>query len=125
MSTTVAAGSFEVDHGPDWLFVRPILPTAFNADSLADQVWSMIECNMVHRCVLELDRVELLCSSLVAQLVKLKKKVHQHGGILRLSGLNEGGQEVLRICRLGEQLHSFSSREEAVLGPRSGPNLPR
>ncbi len=125
MATTMAGSSFEVDHGPDWLFVRPILPGELNVESLADQVWSMIECNMVHRCVLELDRVELLRSSLVAQLVKLKKKMHQHGGILRISGLNSGGQEVLRICRLGEQLHSFPNRAEAVLGPRSTPGQPR
>ena len=125
MATAAIGGSFEVDHGPDWLFVRPLLPAELQVEAFADQVWAMIECNMVHRCVLELDRIEQLSSSLVAQLVKLKKRVHQVGGTLRLSGLNPGAQEVLRICRLGEQLHSFANRSEAVLGPRATPNNPR
>jgi len=123
MAITSSATSFEIEHGPDWLFVRPILPNDLGVEELADQIWSMIECNMVHRCVLELDRVQMLGSSLVAQLVKLKKRMHQHGGILRLCGLNDGGQEVLRLCRLGEQLQSFPSRADAVLGPR--PSQPR
>ena len=59
----------------------------------------------------------------LGQLVKLKKQIHQHGGLMRLCGLNHHCQDVLRVSRLADQLHCFHSREEAVLGPR--PTLPR
>lgn len=123
MASTLAGGTFDIERGPDWLFIRPTQPTEIGQTNFADQVWSMIECHMVHRCVLELDEIKRLDSSLVGQLVNLKKRIHQIGGTLRLCGLDQSGQEVLRICRLGDQLHSFSSRADAVLGPR--PTQPR
>jgi len=123
MASTFVAGTYDVERGPDWLFVRPTLPVETGVETFADQVWSMIDTHMVHRCVLELDRVERVNSPLVAQLLKLRNKMRDQGGTLRLCGLNEHGREVLRTCRLGDQLHSFPSRADAVLGPR--PTLPR
>lgn len=123
MVSTLAGGTFEIERGPDWLFIRPSQPLEAGETAFADEVWSMIERHMVHRCVLELDQIKRVNSSLVGQLVKLKKRIHQIGGTMRLCGLDQNGQEVLKICRLGEQLHSYPSRADAVLGPR--PTQPR
>ena len=129
--------SLQVDRGPDWLFVRPSravdgeLSTAvgLSADdgaddaSLADQVWSVIEQHFTYRVVLECDQLGRLTSELIAQLLVLNRRIRGQGGTLRLCGLSDYNQEMLRQCRVDGFFPQFTSRSQAVLGNR--PMQPR
>ncbi len=115
----------DVDRGPDWMFVRlhPAEEIGPSDLSLAEKVWSILQQAFIYRVVLELDEVEMLHSSVIAQLVMLAKRIHSHNGMLRLCGLSEANQEVIHICRLGECLPNYGSRGDAVMGHR--PARPR
>jgi anti-anti-sigma factor len=85
---------------------------------LAEQVWSLLEQNMTHRLVLELDDIGLLISSLIGQLVLLQKKIGSQGGLMRLCGLSANNKRVLETCRLGGYLPQYADRTQAVMGER-------
>jgi anti-anti-sigma factor len=110
----------DVDRGPDWLFVRPhSLPRdAAEMPPLAEQIWSLLEQNFTHRLVLELDRISYLQSYLVGQLVWLHKRIHTHGGLMRICGMSEENQDVLHQCRLDDRFPRYLNREAAVMGYR-------
>ena len=115
----------DVERGPDWLFVRPRFQASQFAETppLAEQIWSLLEQSMSHRLVLELDQIPFLHSYLVGQLVWLHKRIHTHGGIMRISGLSSANQEVLRICQLDSRFPQYPNRGDAVMGHR--PTKPR
>jgi anti-anti-sigma factor len=117
--------SVTVDHGPDWLFVR--LHTEQDAcgdvSGLAETLWRMLETQLAHRMVLEMDEVSSLRSSMVGELVRLHKRITSNGGLMRLSGLSDSNQDVLKHCRLDGCFPQYLSRTDAVKGQR--PNKPR
>jgi anti-anti-sigma factor len=117
---------FEVERGPDWLFVRPRLQSSSAADSrdFAEQVWALLEQHLTHRLVLELGGVELIDSSLVGQLVRLYKRIHSHEGMMRVCELSPTNESVLRACRLDGHFPQYRNREDAVMG-NSQPRHPR
>jgi len=120
-ASVVGSGwDFEVERGPDWLFVRPrrVEPTLGDSSTFAEQVWSLLEQQFTHRLVLEMTDVTYLDSQLIGQLVWLYKRLHAHDGLMRICGLSESNQHVLNICRLDGRLPSFRSREDAVMGAR-------
>jgi len=122
----VARGwDLDVERGPDWLFVRPQLPPgdADEAPPLAEQIWALVEQSFTYRLVLELDRIEVLRSYLVGQLVWLQKRLHTNGGVLRLCGLSDHNRQVLELCRLEGRFQQFANREDAVMCGR--PQRPR
>lgn len=119
--THVAVGwEMSVERGPGWLFVRPLGPPAEpeEAEHLASEVWALLEQNLMHRLVLELDQIGPLHSVLIGQLIWLQKRVHAHCGLLRICGLSPANEHVLEICRLGGHLPSFATRSQAVMGKR-------
>lgn len=124
---TTVGWKLDVDRGPDWIFVR--VEPAESDDheigefTLAERVWSLLEQSFTYRLVLELDQVPILQSYLIAQLVLLAKRIHTHGGILRLCGLSPANREVIQLCRLEGCLQNYNSRGEAVMGSR--PMQPR
>jgi anti-anti-sigma regulatory factor len=115
----------DVDRGPDWVFVRlhPDDRGEIDDFALAEQIWSILEQSFTYRLVLELDEVPTLRSYLIAQLVLLSKRIHTHGGLLRLCGLSPANQEVVHVCRLEGCLPNYGNRGEAVMGHR--PAQPR
>ncbi len=125
MVTLASGWHFTVDRGPDWLFVRLIPPDNPLEDSagLADELWKLLQQQFVHRLVLEMDQVRLLGSSLLGQLVLLHKRIHTHGGLMRLCGLAAQNADVLRASRLDSRFPNYAGREQAVLGHR--PHQPR
>jgi len=125
MHASTAGLSFDVDRGPDWIFVRVDPPEEMVAESppLAEAVWALLEQNFVYRVVLELDRIQLLRSYMVGQLIMLAKRVHTHGGVLRICGLSAINEDVLRCCQLATQLPNYRDRGEAVMCSR--PSQPR
>jgi anti-anti-sigma factor len=83
---------------------------------LADQLWSVLDRHFTYRLVLELDRVQVLGSFLIGQLIQLHQRIEQHGGVLRVCGLSPHNRRVLRTCRLHNQFPPYRTREEAVMG---------
>jgi anti-anti-sigma factor len=109
----------ELDRGPDWLFVRLSgTDSRGGAADLSGAIWKLLEQSMAHRLVLELEGLSILPSHVIGELVRLHKRIHAQGGLMRLSGLSEQCQEVLRINRLDDRFPHYHSRHEAVMGCR-------
>lgn len=113
---------YNVERGPDWLFVRltPPANALEGADGLAEDLWQLMQKHFCNRVVLEMEDVSLLSSTLIGQLVRLHKRIVAHGGMLRLSGLNQGNQDVLHASRLDGRFPSYADRGAAVIGNRPG-----
>jgi anti-anti-sigma factor len=109
--------NFEVERGPDWLFVRPRRQgSALDALPFAEQVWSLLEQQFTHRLVLEMGDVDRLDSHLVGQLIWLYKRIHTHDGIMRICELSAANEDVLHACRLDNHFPCYQNRENAVMG---------
>ena len=118
MSKVQESKEMEVVRGPDWLIVRVRLEP-HEADRFAERIWELVEKHFVYRLVLEMDDIEFMPSVLMGQLVMLQKRLLQHEGSLRLSGLNANCEEALHFCRLDHTLAHFDSRAEAIHGSDS------
>jgi anti-anti-sigma regulatory factor len=120
LEKTVPGGEVDVDRGPDWLFVRLRPPQHGDTSEvdLAEKIWQMMGQSFTHRAVLEMDDIWLLRSWMIGELVKLHKRVAAEGGLLRLSGMSDSNQEVLRICRLDDRFPRYECRSSAVMGRR-------
>ena len=72
MLATVAGYEFDVDRGPDWLWirVRSLEAGSSPAASLAEQLKELVEKHFIYRIVLELHRVPELSSQLIGELVR-------------------------------------------------------
>jgi anti-anti-sigma factor len=117
--------SMDLDRGPDWLFVRLRPPErGLNVEvDLAESIWEMLEQSFCTRLVLEMDEVPMLRSWMIGQIVMLHKRIYANGGMMRLSGLSDANQEVLRMSRLSDRFPQFRCRTDAVMGHR--PTQPR
>jgi anti-anti-sigma factor len=117
--------SVETARGPDWLFVRLRGPDDGNSEgtNLADSLWSLLQQQLVRRLVVEMDDLPVVRSSTLGQLVVLNKRIHDHGGLMRLCGLSDAGQQAVQVSRLDGCFPSYRNREEAVMGYR--PKKPR
>jgi len=117
--------TLDVERGPDWLFIKLgcDAEAAHDASGLAERIWSLYEQHFAHRLVLECDRVKLLHSDLLAELIAVHRRVTRHGGVVRVCGLSSLNQQVLHSAHLDNYLHSYATRAEAVLTGR--PTQPR
>jgi anti-anti-sigma factor len=109
---------FNVDRGPNWLFVK--LKTRDAAQSavpqIADKLWSISSRHFIYRVVLELDDLDQMPSGMMGQLVTLQERLAQCGGALRICGLSPECEETLHNCQLDSALPNHASREAAVMG---------
>jgi anti-anti-sigma factor len=112
--------SADVDRGPDWLMVRLHAPRSRSGDGfgLADDLWSLLRGHLVRRMVLELDDIDRMRSGVVGQLVALQQRVSSEGGLLRICGLSDENQDVLRACRLDGRFPNYHDRREAIMATR-------
>jgi anti-anti-sigma factor len=124
MVETQSGCELDVERGPDWLLVRVGGLDAVNPAPLADEVWDLAQKHFVYRIVLELDRVEVLDSHLIGELLRLYKQLQGREGLLRLCGLSPRNRRVLCGCALEDRFPSYETRHEAVLGG-CDPRLPR
>lgn len=126
MLAAATGWELEVERGPGWLLVKVGDPEGFGEElpSLADCIWSIMEQHFTYRLVLELDRIALLNSSLIGQLIDLYRRIRGQDGVLRLCGLSAYNRQVLHTCRLDDRLPAFHDRREAVLGS-TYPSQPR
>jgi len=125
-SLLVNRWDFDVERGPDWLFVRPrrLAKRVLDAPSFAEQVWAILEQHFMHRLVLELGDIGTLDSDLVSQLLWLHERIHAHDGMMRVCELSAANDEVLHACTADGQFPRYCNREEAVMGD-SRPRQPR
>ena len=125
MPATVIEWELDVQRGPGWLLVRPTSPSPDIADRypLADEIWSLLERHFVYRLALELEQVPKLNSHLIGQLLLLHRRIRDRDGLLRLCGLSEYNQRVLKMHGLLDRFPAYDSLEEAVLG--ASPAKPR
>lgn len=115
--------TLQTDRGPDWLFIKPIPPAdqqGVEVD-LAEAIWERMQQQFCHRLVLEMDQVPLLRSWLIGQLVMLHKRITSHDGLMRISGMSDGNQEVLHMVRLDDRFPQYADRGAAVMGYRPKP----
>jgi anti-anti-sigma factor len=126
MFATTTGCELDVDRGPDWLLVKVRRLEIDDSDPppLAEQLWALAQKHFTYRLVLELDRVHVLNSYLIGQLIQLYKRIREHDGVLRLCGLSPYNRRVLHTCALDDRFPAFENREEAVMGG-SDPRLPR
>lgn len=112
--------TMDIDRGPDWLFIRlrPPVSGDLGEISLAEAIWDKLEQAFCYRVVLELEEVKILPSWMVGELVRLHKRVTTQGGMMRLAGLSQTNQDVLRICRLHDRFPAYRNRTDAVMGHR-------
>ncbi len=123
----IAAGyEFDVDRGPDWLWirVRSVETGSSPAGSLAEEVKELVENHFIYRIVLELHRVPELSSQLIGELVELDRHILKHDGVLRVCGLSPEGRAMLQMCGLDDLCLAYETREEAILGS-CAPRAPR
>lgn len=114
--------TMDLDRGPDWLFVRlrpPKHATTLEVE-LAEPVWEALEQAFTYRLVLELDELQLMRSWTIGELVKLHKRIIAHGGTMRICGLSDGNQAVLRMFRLNDCFPQYRDRHDALMGRRPG-----
>jgi len=121
-----------VERGPDWLFVRLESPSSghhslvdslLSQANLADSLWKLLRESHTHRIVLELDSIDCLDDSLIAEISELGSRVQQEGGLIRISGLSKPNLLKLNACRYAAHVPHFASRSDAVGSRR--PVLPR
>jgi anti-anti-sigma factor len=110
-----------VERGPGWLYIKlgNTATDPFESDRLDERIWTVLEKHLIYRVVLEMDDVEVLGSQLLSQLLRLARKIHRHGGVVRLSGLSSYNQKVLQACSLADRFPVCRNRVEAVMGCKS------
>jgi anti-anti-sigma regulatory factor len=125
MLTTTPGWDLKVERGPDWLWVRLVHPDPLSSENwpFAEDVWALLERHFTYRLVLELDDIDLLDSSVIGQLALLDRRIRNHGGLLRLTGVSPFNQEVLHTHGLLGRFAVYSDLPDAVMG--DWPRRPR
>jgi anti-anti-sigma regulatory factor len=124
MLATSAGYEFEVDRGPDWLWigVRAALGGDWRTASLADEINEVIDKHFTYRVVLELTHLPklsgnvVLSSKLIGELVQISQHIHAHDGVLRIYGLSAENRAILEVCSLDDICLAYHTRDEAVRG---------
>jgi hypothetical protein len=107
----------KLEHGPDWLFVRLFGPHGDEADAtgIAETLHMLLQQDLTHRMVLELDELQEVTDEFVQELIQLQELFEQANQVLRLCGACEEHEEAFRAGGLSNP-PLFRTRREAVLG---------
>jgi anti-anti-sigma regulatory factor len=124
MLATIPGYEFDVDRGPDWLWIRVRRAPNAIADpaSLAEEIKELVETHFVYRIVLELEQLPelarnmVLSSKVIGELVEVNQYIHAHDGVLRICGLSPENRAMLEVCGLDDVCLDYHTREEAVWG---------
>ena len=117
--------TFDVERGPDWLFVKVHAPRNGDAEGipLAEMIWDLMRQHLAHRVVLDMSELHILRSYAIGQMVQLHKRIYTSGGLMRVCGLSDDNYSVLVACRLNERFPHYATRSDAVMASR--PKQPR
>lgn len=105
----------EINRIDDWIVVR--LSAADEQIELANAVWTALEQASIYRVILKLDQLNVLRSRLVGDLVRIYKLVQEKQGAIRLCGLSDSNQMVLRMNRLDGRLPHYPDLQAAMSDP--------
>ncbi len=108
----------QCERGPGVLVVR-ILELELDAEGvhkLARLIWELMERQFSYRLILEMDKIDILRSVLIGQLLILYNRIQEHEGLIRVCGLSDYNREVLQQCRLEGHFPLYASRNEAAFG---------
>lgn len=124
MDKPTSGWTMDVSRGPNCLFVRlreldAKEPASVHDSpeivSLYDQLWSQVSQHFVRRLVMELEGAPPLEGELLEQLLRVRERLEELGGSLRLCGLSPESTEQLRQSGLDEQMPCYASRDDALM----------
>ena len=95
-------------------FVDTKIVTEENIQEVGDQLYSLVEEEGHSQLLLNFGNVQYLSSAALGKLITLDKKVKQHGGRLKLSGIRPQIYEVFAITKLNK-LFDIKEREADAL----------
>ena len=126
MLATTAGCEFDVERGPDslWIRIRGIEPGSAHPSEIAEELLELADKHFIYRIVLDLHHVAKLEEDLIGHLEKVQQHVQGHDGFLRLCGLSAGNRKALQRFGLDDLCLAYDTREEAMFGG-SDPRLPR
>ena len=126
MLAITAGYEFDVDRGPDWLWVRvrSLETGSDRLGSLAEHLTELVQKHFIYRVVLDLHGMPELSSQFIGELVQLDQCILKHGGVLRICGLSSEGRSMLELCGLDDLYLAYETREEAILG-KCAPHKPK
>ncbi|MCE5266412.1 MAG: STAS domain-containing protein [Planctomycetaceae bacterium] len=118
MGAITCGCELDVQRGPDWLLVKVNRydPAEPDLAGLAERITSVLEQHFTYRLVLQLERVPVLDSVLIRQLLALHRWIEEHGGVMRVCGLSPYNRQVLHSCQLDQELLPYRDYHEAVMG---------
>ncbi len=117
MLYTAPECEFEIERGPNCLFVRvKNLPCDSTlSPGLIERVWSVADRHLTYHVVLELDEVSEVDFSFAEQLAELRDRICAHGGMLRVCGLSSACLGALGPTLEEERFPAYQDRVEAVM----------
>lgn len=106
----------ELEHLADWLLIRLYTygDERANEPPLADALYGIAKAEHRFRVMIEPDPAVDFRSYLVGQFITLHKRLHLHGGALRLSGVSADNYNVLRLMRLTDHIPAYPDRHAAL-----------
>jgi anti-anti-sigma regulatory factor len=107
-----------VERGPECLLVTfcgEIVPLPGDLP-LGEHLWRLMQHHFTCRIVLDLSVVQRLTGYVVRQLIALARLVYDHNGMMRICGLSDYNQNLLRRHGLRDRLPCYEDREEALVG---------
>ena len=95
-------------------FLTPYLQTEEVIQSVGEELFLLVEEEGFTKVLLSFSGVRFLSSSMLAQMVKLQKKLAKVGGRLRLSNLPQAMKEVMHSSHLDKMLEVFDDEPAAL-----------
>jgi len=126
MLKVIPGWELDVDRGPDCLLVKVRKPRRSAGDlaPLDEVLWSILDQHFVYRLVLELDEIKSLNDEILAQLLALRDRIAERGGMMRIWGLTPQNRRLLLARQVNDRLVPYHDLEAAVMAS-AAPRRPR
>ena len=95
-------------------FLTPYLQTEEVIHQVGDELFELVETEGYTKVLLSFNGVRFLSSSMLAQMVKLQRKLAKVKGKLRLSSLPPAMKEVMHISQLDKMLEVYDDETSAL-----------
>ncbi len=82
--------------------------------ALQESIMSVIEQTEGINLILNFSNVRFLSSAVLGLLIRISKRVYEHGGKLRLCNINPKIYEIFKITRLNKVFDIYSDIESAI-----------
>ena len=92
----------------------PAMLDTFGWEKVSDQLYRLIEERNIRRLVLNLGNVRHVSSVALGDLVKLKRKLIEHQGSLRLCGLRPALKRICELMRIDSVVEIHPDPDSAI-----------